>query len=66
MEKEIEDLKNKKEEIKNRIVKEAVEGLAFRMKFNSLFTDGGKNTAVGVAVAKELEKLLIEKVGDKT
>lgn len=65
LEKEIEDLKNKKEEIKNKIVKEAVESLAFRMKFNSLFANDGKETMVGCAVAKELKKLLVEKVGDK-
>jgi hypothetical protein len=65
LEKELEDLRTRKEKIKEEIEKEAIEGLAFRMKFNSLFMDNGKYTSAGVIIANELGKLIKEKVGEK-
>lgn len=66
MRQEHEDKLNKiKENIekeKEKLADKAINSIVARMKLNSIFSDDDKMTQVGLAVAKELKKLVKEEV----
>lgn len=58
---EIEDLTKQRDEKIKEVKKKAVESLATRIKFNSVFGEGrGAGSQIGLKIAEEIEKLILE------